>query len=88
MTHFDFTVPAELFPSRGRGIGRKIVTYKKFETAADAIRYAIEELEPALLTGAVLEVDEERFDGAAIRDLYARPDFPLRRRDLSSGDKL
>lgn len=88
MAHFDFSVPAELFPARGRGMGRRqSVTYKKFDTAADAIRYAVEELEPTLLAGAILEVDEERFDGTAIRDLYAREDYPLARRALSTGGK-
>lgn len=87
MADFDFNVPAELFPARGRGMGRQFVSYKKFDTAADAVRYAIEELEPALLSGAILEVDEERFDGAAIRDLYARADYPLARRALATGGK-
>lgn len=81
MAAFDYTAPAELFPSRGR-----MVSYKRFETAADAIRFAIEDLEPILLTGAILEVDEERFDGAAIRILYASNEFPLKRTNTLSGE--
>jgi hypothetical protein len=36
-------------------------------------------LPPELLLGASLEVDEERFDGEAIRELYDSEDFPLSR---------
>lgn len=81
MSQFNYSAPAELFPSSGRGFKRQVVTYKKFESAADAIRFAIEDLEPTLLAGAVMEVDEERFDGDAIRTLYASADYPLTRRD-------
>lgn len=61
-------------------MGRQAVSYKKFDSAAVAIRFAIEELDPALLSGAVLEVDEERYDGNAIRSLYASAEYPLKRR--------
>jgi hypothetical protein len=80
MTDFDFSAQAELFPARGRGMRRSPVTYKRFDSAADAIRFAMEELEPDLLSGAVLEVEEERFDSAAIRTLYASPEYPLKRK--------
>jgi hypothetical protein len=45
--------------------------------AADAVRFAIEELPPELLSGAVLEVDGERYVGDDIRRLYDSADFPL-----------
>lgn len=79
MSGFDYSARAELYPARGRGMRRQAVSFKRFETAADAIRYAMEELEPQLLIGAVLEVDEERFDGNAIRNLYSSTDYPLKR---------
>ncbi|MGE0024505.1 MAG: hypothetical protein AB7S70_12850 [Hyphomicrobium sp.] len=84
MTPFDYTVPAELFPARGKGMGRGFVGYKRFDTAADAIRFAIEDLDPVLLSGAILEVDEERFDGVAIRNLYASSRYPLQRANTTS----
>lgn len=85
MSVFDYTAPAELFPSRGRGERGRSVSYKRFDTAADAIRFAIEDLEPILLSGAILEVDEERFDGVAIRNLYASDKYPLKRLNNTSG---
>lgn len=79
MMTFDFSAPAELFPSQGKGFRRKMVSYKRFESAAVAIRFAIEELDPDKLAGAVLEVNEDRYDDIAIRNLYARDDYPLER---------
>jgi Arc/MetJ-type ribon-helix-helix transcriptional regulator len=58
---------------------RQAIEYRRFASAADAIRYAIEELRPELLSGAYLEVDEERFDRNAIRRLYDSADYPLAR---------
>jgi len=80
MTTFNYAAEAELFP-RARHSSRQPVTYKRFNTAAEAVRYAIEELKPELLVGAYLEVDEERFDANGIRELYASPAYPLRRNE-------
>ena len=46
----------------------------------DAIRFAIEELPADQLIGAYLQVDEERYDGKAIRRLYESADYPMPRR--------
>lgn len=83
MATFNYAAEAELFPTRGRLSKRQPVTYKRFETAAEAVRYAIEELAPELLVGAYLEVDEERFDANGIRELYASPAYPLPRREAA-----
>jgi hypothetical protein len=82
MSSFDYTAPAELFPSRSRKAKRPM-GYRRFPSAADAVRFAIEELDPELLLGATLEVDEERFDGDGIRQLYDSARYPLPRKAKS-----
>jgi len=81
MADFDYNAEAELFPSRARASRRQPVGYRRFAHAADAIRFAIEDLPPDALIGAWLEVDEERFDGSEIRRLYDSDDYPLSRSD-------
>lgn len=78
--NFDYSVAAELFPQRSRKSRRPVMKYRRFESAAAAIRYAIEELPSELLLGAYLEVDEKRFGGAGIRQLYDSDRYPLARR--------
>jgi len=80
MSTFDYACSAELFPTRGRKARRAPMGYRRFDRAAEAIRFAIEELPPEALLGAHLEVDEQRFDGAGIRRLYESADYPLPRR--------
>ncbi len=74
---FDYDAAAELFPSRKQKSNRRPIAYRRFGHAADAIRFAIEELAPEFLLGACLEVDEERYDSGGIRRLYESKDYPL-----------
>jgi hypothetical protein len=75
---FDYTAPAELYPGRNRKSAKK-VTYRRFETAADAIRFAVEELPELLLLGACIEIDEKRLNYKDIQALYASEQYPLER---------
>jgi len=49
-------------------------------TAAEAIRFAVEELPAVRALGAWMQVGDQRFDGDAIQRLYESDDFPLQRR--------
>jgi hypothetical protein len=77
---FDYSAEAELFPARNRKSTRQLIGYRRFAHAADAIRFAIEELPPELFLGTHLEIDEERFGGQGIRRLYESMAYPLIRR--------
>src|ERR1700675_2930319 len=77
---FDYDAAAELFPSRKQKSRRRPIGYRRFGHAADAIRFAVEELSPESLLGACLEVDEERYNNQGIRRLYDSTDYPLVRR--------
>jgi hypothetical protein len=80
MTGFDYGTEAELFARRNRKSRSQPMGYRRFARAADAVRFAIEELPPELLMGANLEVDGERYDGNGIRRLYENVGYPLVRR--------
>ena len=80
MVLFDYNAAAELFPVRGRRSKSQSCGYWRFDRAAEAIRFAIEQLSPKLLAGAYLEVNEIRFDSRGIRGLYNQDEYPLPRR--------
>jgi hypothetical protein len=75
---FNYDAPAELFPSRNRKIASKI-KYRRFDHAAEAIRFAVEELPEPLLLGAYIQIDEERLGHKDIRGLYDSAEYPLAR---------
>ena len=78
LNRFDYGATAELFPgSVKKGRGR--VTYKQFDTAAEALRFAVEKIPAAALLGAYLEVDDGRFGIRDIRHLYDSAAYPLER---------
>ena len=79
MAEFDFAAAAESFLG---GVGRSRrapVCYRRFPEAAQAIQFAVEQLGPSLLKSACLEIDEARYSGAAIEQLYSSAEYPLAR---------
>jgi len=78
-TGFDFGAPAELFPSRSNK-GRDRFGYKRFDTAAEALRFAVEDMSAHALLGACLESEETRCGAQEIRRLYESTAYPLKRR--------
>ena len=76
---FDYAGEAELFPTNNRKYKRAAFGYRRFSKAADAIRFAIEQLPSEALAGAYLEVREQRFDRHGIRQLYDSEAYPLPR---------
>jgi hypothetical protein len=80
MSAFNYGIEAGLFTSKGGTSQQKVLKYRRFARAAEAIRFAIEELPSNVLGGCSLEVDEDRYAGNAIRGLYESVDFPLPRR--------
>jgi len=72
---FDYNAPAELFLAKRTKSRRE--KYRRFATAAEAIRYAVEELPSLRSLGASMEVGDERFDSDAILRLYESSDYPL-----------
>jgi len=76
MSKFDYNAPAELFPSRNRKIANK-VKYRRFDRAADAIRFAVEELTEPQLLGAFIEINEELLSHKDIQALYESESYPL-----------
>jgi hypothetical protein len=77
---FDYGAPAELFMAKRKATSRHPLGYRRFATAAEAIRFAVEAFPTAQALGALMQVGDERFDGDDIQRLYKRDDYPLRRR--------
>jgi hypothetical protein len=77
-TALNYGAPAELFPCRGKTTPGQF-KYKRFETAAEAIRFAVEDVPAPALLGAYLEVDETRFGRHEIHCLYDDAAYPLKR---------
>ena len=64
---FDYSSPAELFLSKRRG---RHTDYRRFATAAEAIRYAVEELRTCRSLRAWMQVGEDRCNQEEINRLY------------------
>jgi hypothetical protein len=81
MMTFDYTASAELFmPKKGKAGLHQPLSYRRFASAAEAIRFAVEDF-PAIQTlRAWMRVGDDRFNGDDIRRLYESKSYPRRRR--------
>jgi hypothetical protein len=77
MGNFNYSASAELFGSAGRQ--RRSVTYRRFASGAEAVKFAVEGKCGALIAGVILQTDDNRFDHLAIRALYESASYPLTR---------
>jgi hypothetical protein len=75
-----YNMEASLYYAKSASSQRKALVLRRFAKAAEAIRYAVEDLSPELLRGCSLEVNESFYFGREIRPLYDDRAFPLRRR--------
>lgn len=74
----NYNSPAELYPGRHHKLPR-VARYQRFPSLAEAIQFTIEELPVGLQASSLIEADEVRYGGDAIRDLYFSENYPLRR---------
>ena len=77
MSSFDYSAPAELSLSKpAKGCRTK---YRRFATAAEALRFAVEELRTPKVFGAWLEVGDARFRAATFNGCTKPKNYPLRK---------
>ena len=79
MGGIDFSAPAEIFASKSRGASKRPMSYRRFPSTAEAVRYAVEVLPPETLFGTTLEADGVRFGAAEILRCYESAGYPLKR---------
>ena len=77
MSNFDYDAPAEVYLTNSWGAKNNPVTYRRFDRSADAIRFAIEELNDRMQRGIAMEVGDDRFEIAQILELYNSDHYPL-----------
>ncbi len=78
MAELNYMAGAGLYAGKTHR-GSRRPRYKRFETAAEALRYAIENMPGSQLRGSVLEVEDARFNDKQIQALYDSPNYPLAR---------
>jgi hypothetical protein len=84
----DYQLEASLYYAKSANSKQKALVFRRFSKAAEAIRFAVEELGPKLLDGCTLEVNEAHYFGREIRPLYDDNVFPLRRRRMSGEQEI
>ncbi len=83
----NYRMEASLYYAKRAASYPKSLVLRRFAKAAEAIRFAVEDLSPKLLEGCSLEVEEAYYFGREIRPLYDDHAFPLRRQTKSISGK-
>jgi len=78
----DYSAAAEVYymPMRRRGGKQQRLAYRRFATAAEAVRFVVEDFPAPHTLSPWMQVGDDRFDSDAIRRFYDSSDYPLRRR--------
>jgi hypothetical protein len=79
MPKFDYSAPAELYMPKRNARQHKPIGYRRFATAAEAIRFAVEDFPTVRTFGPWMQIGDERFDCEEIHRLYEGSGYPLRR---------
>ena len=77
---FGYELPAGLFTTKRKKGARLRLGYRRFATAAEAIRFIVEDFPAVRTLGAWMQVGDTRYNSDDIRRLYESSDYPLRRR--------
>ncbi len=77
MQPFPYGAPAEMFAASSIRRSSRM-NYRRFETAADAIRYVMEDLPAPMQPGTSIQVGDERLGFTEIAELYESVGFPKR----------
>lgn len=83
MTGFNYRLPGEIFAGKSLGMRRSGLTYRRFATAAEALRFAVETLPAPALTACILETDGKRIGSRELKTLYEDARYPLVRKVVS-----
>jgi hypothetical protein len=73
---FDYSLPAELYLAKRGGGQRQRRQHRRFTTAAEAIRFAVEDFPPVRTLNAWMQVGDECFDSSGIQRLYESRGYP------------
>jgi hypothetical protein len=79
MNEFNYKMLGELYSRDSLAWGSSGLSYRRFATVAEAIRFAMEDMSAAAFAGCTLEAGGERFGARELRELYASPLYPLQR---------
>jgi hypothetical protein len=72
---FPYGAPAEMFAASSIRRSSRI-NYRRFDTAAEAIRFVMEDLPAPMQPGTSIQVGDERFAFSEIAELYESVEFP------------